>query len=172
MLPINAKEIPNFPGYYATPEGYIWSGPKKGSGGHDGKRLKHSLSHNGYCRVNLQKNGRSYGCSISRLVLETFVGPCPKGMEGCHNDGDKSNNSPGNLRWDTHSNNIKDAFKHGTKCQKGACNNASKLCTKQVNAIRELVTIGQFNQREIAEFFGVRQCTISRLVTNKRWKHI
>ena len=30
--------------------------------------------------------------SVGRLVLEVFVGPCPPGMEACHNDGDPHNN--------------------------------------------------------------------------------
>lgn len=51
---------------------------------------------------------------VSRLVLEAFVGPCPPGMEGCHNNGDKLNNHVSNLRWDTRSSNSLDAVKHGT----------------------------------------------------------
>lgn len=61
-----------------------------------------------------------------RLVLTVFVGPCPEGMEGCHNDGDPSNNHVSNLRWDTRRSNILDAIKHGahvntskTHCPRG-----------------------------------------------------
>lgn len=54
---------------------------------------------------------------VHRLVLEAFVGPCPDGMEGCHNDGDPTNNRLENLRWDTRSGNIHDAIKHGTHPQ-------------------------------------------------------
>lgn len=48
------------------------------------------------------------------LVARTFLGPCPDGMECCHNDGDSTNNSIGNLRWDTHSENNRDRRRHGT----------------------------------------------------------
>lgn len=48
------------------------------------------------------------------LVLNAFVGPCPKDMEGCHNDGDPLNNRLGNLRWDTHAGNVDDSIRHGT----------------------------------------------------------
>jgi hypothetical protein len=51
---------------------------------------------------------------VARLVLEAFVGPCPDGMEGCHNDGDNSNNHLDNLRWDTRSANRLDSVRHGT----------------------------------------------------------
>lgn len=51
---------------------------------------------------------------VHRLVLAAFVGPCPSGMEGCHNDGNPLNNSVDNLRWDTHRNNEADKRRHGT----------------------------------------------------------
>lgn len=50
---------------------------------------------------------------VHRLVLEAFVGPCPPGMEACHNDGDHTNNRLSNLRWDTRSSNMLDLTRHG-----------------------------------------------------------
>lgn len=47
------------------------------------------------------------------LVLEAFVGPRPEGYDGCHNDGDPTNNHLSNLRWDTRSANSYDCVKHG-----------------------------------------------------------
>src|SRR3970282_914182 len=38
---------------------------------------------------------------VHRLVLAAFVGPCPIGMEGCHDDGAPTNTRLRNLRWDT-----------------------------------------------------------------------
>lgn len=58
---------------------------------------------------------------VHRLVLEAWVGPCPDGCEGCHNDGDGANNVVSNLRWDTRRNNQLDRRRHGTfasKCVK------------------------------------------------------
>ena len=46
------------------------------------------------------------------LVLEAHVSPRPVGLEGCHNDGDPTNNVVGNLRWDTHSANLLDIARH------------------------------------------------------------
>ena len=54
---------------------------------------------------------------VHRLVLEAFVGPCPEGMEACHNDGNPSNNHVNNLRWDTQSENMNDRVKHGSHHQ-------------------------------------------------------
>jgi hypothetical protein len=51
---------------------------------------------------------------IHTLALEAFVGPCPPGMEGCHNNGDGLDNRLSNLRWDTKSANSRDSVRHGT----------------------------------------------------------
>jgi hypothetical protein len=55
----------------------------------------------GYKRIILSTNRRKYTRRISRLMLLAFVGPCPNGMEACHWDGNKDNDTLGNLRWDT-----------------------------------------------------------------------
>lgn len=54
------------------------------------------------------------GHLVHRLVLLAFVGPCPDGMEGCHNNGDSLDNRLTNLRWDNRSGNMLDAVRHGT----------------------------------------------------------
>lgn len=43
---------------------------------------------------------------VHRLLLTALVGPCPPGLEGCHKDDNKLNNSPGNLYWGTHRENM------------------------------------------------------------------
>ena len=165
MVPKNAKTIPDFPAYCVTSDGKIWNKKFK-------KIRRLAVSHNGYYQILLRKNRRAYNCRVSRIVLETFVGPCPKGMECCHNNGDKTDNHLENLRWDTKSNNMKDAFKHGTRCQKGENNNAAKLNIEQVRRIKKMGVANEISQKKIAEFFGIHQCTVSRLIAAKRWEHI
>lgn len=46
--------------------------------------------------------------------MEAFVGPCPEGMEVCHNNGDCTDNRLENLRYDTKSANMLDRVRHGT----------------------------------------------------------
>jgi hypothetical protein len=53
--------------------------------------------------------------SVHAAVLEAFVGPCPPGMEACHNNGDSQNNRLDNLRWDTSENNNADKLRHGRR---------------------------------------------------------
>jgi hypothetical protein len=57
------------------------------------------------------------GCKsayVHHLVLEAFVGPRPAGRQAAHGDGDKLNNTLGNLRWATPKENCADKLRHGT----------------------------------------------------------
>lgn len=66
------------------------------------------------CTLVNAAEGKQRYANIHRLVLEAFVGPCPDGMECCHNDGDRSNAALTNLRWDTRSANTLDAVSQRT----------------------------------------------------------
>lgn len=79
-----------------------------------GQELKQRSDAHGYRRVNLWRDGKSSTIRVHRIVLLAFVGPPTEGMEGCHNDGDRSNNHVSNLRWDTHRSNVADAVIGGT----------------------------------------------------------
>lgn len=129
---VEYRDIPGYPGYRIGDDGSVWShwiqpGKKwrpdgwrnQGSGWRRLRPLKCPLdsaySRKGYMSVSLTHEDVRKTISVHRLVLMAFVGPCPSGMEACHNDGDPSNNSLSNLRWDTHKNNMADCIKHGTR---------------------------------------------------------
>lgn len=64
--------------------------------------------------------------SVYRLVLEAFVGPCPEGMVACHYNDIPDDNRLENLRWATHSDNMRDRVRNGndrnankTHCPRG-----------------------------------------------------
>lgn len=105
---------------------------------------------------------------VSRLVLQAFVGPCPDGMECCHNDGNPANNRLDNLRWDTHVNNERDKRAHGTTIH-GNHNGAAKLRECDVPDIVARSAAGE-SQRDIARAFGVNQTTIGLLLRGKTWR--
>lgn len=79
-----------------------------------GMLLEGSADRGGHLRVHLRSSDARTQVYVHRLVLRSFVGPCPDGMEGCHNDGNPANNSLSNLRWDTQSGNQRDRELHGT----------------------------------------------------------
>ncbi len=50
---------------------------------------------------------------VHRLVLASFVGPCPPGLESLHHDDVKTNNRLYNLRWGTPTENKHDQVRNG-----------------------------------------------------------
>lgn len=127
-----------------------------------GRLLSPGKTRKGYGRVNLE--GKTF--SVHRLVLEAFVGPCPDGMEGCHCDGDPSNNAIDNLRWDTRRSNWEDRRKHGNAVS------TRKLSDGQVREIRRLVSGTGLTNIEIAERYGVHHSTVSLIRRGKVWKSV
>lgn len=87
----------------------------------------------------LSKNAVNKHFLIHRLVLETFVGPCPPGMEGCHfPDPSPANNRLDNLRWDTHIANMADAKAHGSFANNTRRNITPESCAKQSASIKKM----------------------------------
>lgn len=105
---------------------------------------------------------------IHLIVLKTFVGPRPKGKEGAHNDGVKTNNNLENLRWATPSENQMDRLLHGTD-NRGSRHGLSKLNEKQVRGIRDKYKTGEYTQRKLAKEYSISQQHCSQLITKVRW---
>ena len=103
---------------------------------------------------------------LHRLVLAAFVGPCPAGMQGCHNDGDPMNNRLPNLRWDSPRNNTADQVGHGTKAAGERCGHA-KLTWEQVREIRTRRAEGG---AALARAFGISQPTASEILRGVTWR--
>lgn len=68
-----------------------------------------------YLFVRLRRKGKTDYKPVHHFVLVAFAGPRPLGKEACHNDGDPTNNCATNLRWDTHTANMQDQVRHGTR---------------------------------------------------------
>lgn len=67
----------------------------------------------GHMQVMLTDGERRYNAHVHRLMMAAFVGPCPEGMEVCHNNGVASDNRLENLRYGTRSENNQDTLMHG-----------------------------------------------------------
>lgn len=141
------------------------------SGTFVGKILKTKIDKQGYERINLCKNCKKYYKSVHSLVLETFVGLCPAGMQCNHKDGNKTNNHIDNLEWVTPSDNQKHAHRLGLKNNKGEKHSQNKLTENNVITIRKLLRLG-LKQETISKFFYVHQVTISDIKNNKTWSHL
>lgn len=140
-----------------------------------GKILKPSKDGTGYLRVGLCKNGKMKYFSVHRLVLESFLGPCPLGMESCHNDGDMYNNNIKNLRFDTHKNNNRDKIKHGTTYRPDYSvikHPNAEVDRDQVIEIKKLLKEGILTQKEISKKLGIALKIINDINTGRTWKHV
>lgn len=174
------KTINEFPNYKIDTNGDVWTcvrrkGLGKGNGTvwsiSDAPIKMKPVNIKGYMYIGLRANGKSVLKRINRLVLETFRGECPWGMQGCHNNGIKHDNKLENLRWDTAANNHHDRISHGTiSVNAGIKNPNAKLNTFQVARIRLMKEITpSLSAYKIAKLLGVsRGCIYGVLHSN--WK--
>lgn len=108
--------VVGFEGYEVSDHGRVRGLDRLDAAGRrrTGQMLKPGPKRGGYRHVVLFSGGRGYDRCVHTLVLEAFVGPCPEGMEACHDpDWDTANNRLTNLRWDTRSANAYDRIRHG-----------------------------------------------------------
>ena len=77
-----------------------------------GKLLRPGRMPSGHVSVAL---GRDNSQCVHKLVLLAFVGLAADKHECCHNNGNPADNRLENLRWDTRSENMKDAYAHGAR---------------------------------------------------------
>jgi DNA-directed RNA polymerase subunit RPC12/RpoP len=163
---VEYRPIAGFPLYEVGSDGSVWSryrGPWY--------RLKPYVDSDGYHAVRVYNNARWRYARVHHLVLETFVGPCPDGMEGCHYpDRDRANNAVVNLRWDFHRNNIEDKREHGT-WQFGESHGGHILTEGQAAAI--IAMKGKASTVEVAaQFPPISRVTVQAIWDGRLWKHL
>lgn len=160
------KQHPVYQGYWLSKDGRVGS---TGKSKVNFKLLKPFYDKDGYIQRVISFNGKAKTYRLHAIILETFVGPCPSGMECRHIDGNRSNNRLENLCWSTHIENILDKKVHGT-WQTGERHGMHKLTRTQVNEIRNLSKTKSINPYRISKMFGVSRTTIVRIINNKTWK--
>ena len=103
------KPYPHNTDYLVSRDGRVWS--TKGLGRflkpHDNKR--------GYLTVGIHTDNKQLTLKIHRMVLNTYVGDCPMGMQCRHLDGDSHNNNLDNLCWGSQEENNTDRNEHFIK---------------------------------------------------------
>lgn len=133
-----------------------------------GRDLKpHRADKWGHLAVSLGIDKVDTMIGVHRLVLMAFVGPCPDGMEACHNNGIAWDNRIENLRWDTHYNNNQDRKAHGNY-KKGEKHHMAKYTPEQVMAIKTKAV----SKREAMQQFGISNSQHHRIMVGKAWSHL
>ena len=161
------KAVKNCPGYFVTDAGELFL-VRKINAVNAGKTKQTAY-------VEMFANGKRKRVVLGRLVLETFVGPCPKNMECCHGPNGRADHSLRNLSWGTHIKNCTvDKERDGTLLR-GDESPSAKLNSLQVRIIRR--TYGKRNKNglscpQLADVFGTTYKNIWAIVNRKSWFHI
>jgi hypothetical protein len=175
---IEYRLVMGFPAYRVGSDGNLWScytpsrGSRKGHRplGEIWRRIEMAPKPEGYISVCLYQKGFRRYVRLHVLVLEVFRGPCPSGMEGCHENGVRSDCRLENLRWDTRSNNHKDKRKHGTSAA-GEKNPQAKLTAAAVLRIHRRRAEGA-TYATIGIEFGISPNYAGDILNGKTWSHI
>ena len=160
--------------YCVGSDGSVWSRYVRGGRGwvigglDDWRELKLRRDRDGYPRISLRFTGVLTTFSIHQLVASLFLGPCPPGLECCHEDGSRDNNHVCNLRYDTTLNNQHDRLKHGTH-SRGERGSNVFLTQDLVDLIREEYATRKYTQRRLGEKHGVTRSNIGYIVRNQIW---
>lgn len=154
--------IPGYVGYAAATDGTIWTFRKRGQGcrgvfSERWKQMKGSPSH-GYQNVKLIcSDGIGRNLRVHRLVLETFVGPCPPGMECRHYpDRNTFNNQLSNICWGTKSENTLDQVRHGTHYLSEKMRKLSNESIAEIRASDETA-------KELSARFNINLCYVYQI---------
>lgn len=141
-----------------------------GKGTYTGKIIKSYVIDPGYSRVGLTKNAKTKSKYVHQLVMLSFVGECPEGLEVNHRDGDRANPRLNNLEYISRSENLLHRYtlpwaRNGEKHWK------SKLTDLQAKEIRSLKGSDE-TQKSIAKRFGISDSVIRDIWKGKTWKYI
>ena len=159
------KIIPGFENYKVSDMGRIKSSLRSK------KILKPKVDKDGYRRLGLFNDKERKFLYVHRLVLMSFVGMPLKNIQGCHNDGNPSNNKLSNLRWGTIKENYFDRYKHGTDYI-GSKHPKAKLTEKDVKEILNKRKKSDLTHKEIGKLYGVKSSTICNICNGHIWKHL
>ena len=139
----------------------------------DGKELSTSLTNKGYKthRGTIDKVRKHI--SIHRAVAILYV-PNPNNLPQVnHIDGNKLNNHYTNLEWVTNKENRTHAIENGLM-KVGTDYEHTKLTEDDIRYIREnyIPKHPELGGLALSKKFGVGSAQISRIINNKRWKHL
>ena len=120
-----------------------------------------------YLCVNLSRNNKPKTRPVHQLVLEAFIGPCPKRYEAGHGNGVYTDNCLSNLSWITKKDNAADRTKHGTQLI-GQKHHQAKLTNEQALAIFS----SDLPTKVLADQYRVCKATVRNIRRGSHWKGI
>lgn len=169
------KDIPGYEGIYQVSNlGQIKSLKRLDRRGHKWREkiLSPAKTPNGYYQVILARDRTNTKRYVHHIVTDVFLGPCPAGKERNHKNGDKSDNSIGNLEYCTSSENHYHSYRVlGKQAASGSRKNSTRLTIEQVKRIRNLYKDG-ITSRELAKIFLVSVPHIRNIIGYRTWIYV
>lgn len=168
---VEYRDAVGFPGYRVGTDGSLlsaWTTGRKARIGDVWKVRKLSSGPAGHPSATLYRDRKHVTVLVHALVLEAFRGPCPKGYECCHEDGNPKNNSIDNISWGTRQKNMMDRRRHGVD-NRGSRNGRSVLTEGDVYALRFLLDRCNMSQRAAGVIFGITQMGVSDIANGRNW---
>lgn len=130
-----------------------------------GQVLKPDASRD-YIKFQLYKDGIGTLHALHILVCTAFNGPRPFPEAKClHRDDNRTNNTPKNLYWGTHQENMQDAIANG-KINPGV---NSKLNWDKVRELRGRAARGESGQK-LSQEVGLTPAAMNKILSNRSWK--
>lgn len=121
-----------------------------------------------YRMVRLYDRSGVITTQVHRLVALAFHGEPSPGMQVAHNDGDRHNNRPENLRWATPASNCADRKQHGTQASmRGERNGACKHADTRVQSVLKARRDTGASFARLAAEFGMSTSQVFRICTGK-----
>jgi hypothetical protein len=105
------------------------------------------------------------------VSYEIHFGTVPSGMYVCHNCDNPGCVNPSHLFIGTADDNNKDKVKKGRQAV-GTKTKSSKITERDVMAIREMYSSGDFTQQAISDKFKIKRRQVSHIVRREHWRHI
>ncbi len=169
------KGLPDWEDRYdVSTHGRIRSLSHRGKPRKTPKVMSPNISPRGYHKMNLMRDLKTTVKLLHRAVLETFVGPCPEGMECAHLDGNPLNNRLNNLRWCTKKENMAHKDEHGTT-SRGEHRPLAVFTEDEVRSMRNEMARGAARADIVRQVVATKGCdpTVVRDILGFRtWKHV
>lgn len=106
-----------------------------------------------------------------RVAWELANGPIPIGLQVLHRCDVRHCVNPAHLFLGTNADNVRDKVAKNRQARNGPNRSSfAKLWPGDVDRIRDIWKVGDSSQSEIAQYFGIHQSQVSRIVNEKRWK--
>ncbi|WP_430229315.1 HNH endonuclease signature motif containing protein [Paraburkholderia tropica] len=160
------RTIPGWPEYECSDRGDIRR-LHAACGATVGKYLKWQIMNIGYAKVSLCRDAKRKEYLVHRLVVMTFIGDIPPGMDVCHFDGNKLNNALSNLRIDTRKGNCSDNIRLGRTPRGQKCG-SNKYDAAFILRVRELSANG-VRDCDIAREMNITPQYVNNIIKKRVW---